>query len=93
MSALVNHEDQDEMLHNAPFHQGLHYLLGQKQFSEIQFLFMFLEIINCDPSIYTMSHSDFIASCFMENLIGLKMVKQLLFSAIEKQHNVLIRVP
>ena len=95
MHTLANLEDPDEMPRNAPFHQDLHYLLRHKQFSEkeIQILFMYLEIINCDPSIYTMSHSDFIASCFMEILIGLKMVKQLLFSGIEKQHNVLIRVP
>ena len=39
---------------------------------EIQYI---LEIITCDPSIYTMDHPAFIACRFMENSIGLKRVK------------------
>ena len=31
MGTLTNSEDQDEMLHNAAFHQGLHVLLIQKK--------------------------------------------------------------
>ena len=31
MGILANSEDPDEMLHNAAFHQGLHYLLQLKQ--------------------------------------------------------------
>ena len=40
MRSLTNSEDSDEMLHNAAFHQSLHYLLGQKQSSgkEIHFI-------------------------------------------------------
>ena len=34
MVAMANGDDPDEMLHNAAFHQGLHYLLRQKIFSE-----------------------------------------------------------
>ena len=30
MGNLANSEDPDEMLHNAAFHQGLHYLLRLK---------------------------------------------------------------
>ena len=41
MRPLANNEDPDEMSHYAAFHQGLHCLLKQKQFSEkeIQILF------------------------------------------------------
>ena len=34
----------------------------------------FLEIITCDPSLYTMDHPNFIACSFTENSIGLKTV-------------------
>ena len=33
-----------------------------------------MEIITCDPSLYTMDHSDFFVSSFMENSIGPKRV-------------------
>ena len=58
---MANSEDPDEMPHNAAFHQGLHCLLGQNQSSgkEIQY---FLEIITCDPSIYTKDHPDLTVS-------------------------------
>ena len=36
---------------------------------------IFLEIITCDPSVYTMDHPNFIRSNFVENSIGLKKVK------------------
>ena len=41
MGTLANSEGPDEMLHNASFHQGLHFLLRLKQSSEkdIQFYF------------------------------------------------------
>ena len=47
---LTNSKDLDEMLLKAVFHQGL-----QKRSSEklIQYC---LEIITCDPSVYTMDH-------------------------------------
>ena len=55
MGTLANSEDPDEMLHNAAFHQGIHCLLKQKRSSEKK-LQSYLEIIFCDPSIYTMDH-------------------------------------
>ena len=36
MHASANGEDQDEMLHFAAFHQILHYMLSQKQSSEVE---------------------------------------------------------
>ena len=50
MDTLANSEDPDEMPHNAAFHQGLHCLLRRNQSSNT----IFLKIIICDPSIYTM---------------------------------------
>ena len=65
MGTLANSEDPDKMPHNGAFHQGLHCLLGQER------NIIFLEIINCDPSVYTMDHPDFINVCrLMENSIG-----------------------
>ena len=68
---LANSENLDEMPHNAAFHQGLHCLLRQNRSSakEIQYC---LEIITCDPSVYTMDKHDFIVCSFMENSIGMK---------------------
>ena len=34
MGTLAKSEDQDEMPHNAAFHQGLHYLLRQNRSSK-----------------------------------------------------------
>ena len=31
MNSMANGEDEDEMLHDAAFHQGLHYLLKQNR--------------------------------------------------------------
>ena len=59
MGTLTNSEDPDEMPHNAAFHLGLHCLLRQNQSSKNEIHFFF-EIINCNPSIYTMDHPDFI---------------------------------
>ena len=33
-----------------------------------------MEIMTCDPSIYTMNHPDFIVYSFMETSIGMKRV-------------------
>ena len=38
---------------------------------EIQY---FIEIITCNPSLYTMDQTDFIVGSFMENSTGLKSV-------------------
>ena len=62
MPSLANSEDDsDEMPHNAAFHQGLHCLRRLSQSSEKEMHF-FLEIITCDPSIYTMDYPGFIVS-------------------------------
>ena len=58
MLTLENSEDPDEMPHNTAFHQGLHNLLWQKLSSEKKYIF-YLEIITCDPSLYTMDHPKF----------------------------------
>ena len=69
MGILTNSEDPDEMLHNAAFHQGLRCLLRQNLASEKEIQY-FLEIITCDPSIYTMDHPDLIVCSFKKNSIG-----------------------
>ena len=40
MSTLANSEDPDEMWHKVAFHQGLHYLIIQKQSSEKDTIFI-----------------------------------------------------
>ena len=55
MYTLANSEDVDEMPQNVAFHQGLHCLLRQKQFSEKEIQY-YLEIITCDPLLYTKGH-------------------------------------
>ena len=55
MCTLANSEGPDEMLHNETFHQGPHCLLRQNLSSEKVMQFD-LEIITCDPSIYTRIH-------------------------------------
>ena len=77
MCTLVNSEEPDEMSHNIAFHQGLYYFLRQKQSPEKEINF-YLEIITCDPSIYTM----FIVSNQKEEAIvhqGLSMTNRLPF--------------
>ena len=59
MCTLTKSEYPDEMPHYAAFHQGLSFLLRQKQSSEKEIQF-YLEIITFDPSINTMDHSSFI---------------------------------
>ena len=53
---MANSEDPDKMLYKAAFHQVLHCLLKQNQSSENEIYV--LEIITCNPSIYTMDHPD-----------------------------------
>ena len=53
MDTLANSEDQDEMQHNAAFHQGLHCLLRLKQPSGTE-IHHDLETSTCDPLKYTM---------------------------------------
>ena len=49
MDTFANSEDLDEM--NVAFHQGMHYLLRQNQYSETEVYFNF-EILTCDPYMY-----------------------------------------
>ena len=72
---LANSEDPDEMQHNAAFYQGLHYLLIQKKQSSEKKIQFYLEIITCDPSIYTMKHPKFIVSYQVEEPISIQRVK------------------
>ena len=57
MEAFTYSEDPHEMLHNVPFHQGLHCLLRQILCSEKEIQDC-LEILTCDPSVYTINHPD-----------------------------------
>ena len=61
MVTLANSEDPDEMLHYAAFQRGLHCLLGLKRSSEKEIQY-YLEVLTCDPAIYTMDHPIFIVS-------------------------------
>ena len=65
---LPPHPPLDPHMHNAAFHRGHHCLLMQKQSSEKEHN-IFWEIITCDPSIYTMDHSDITVSNIMGNFI------------------------
>ena len=76
MGTLANSEDLNEMSHNMAFPQGLHCLLRQNWSSEKDKK-KFLEIISCDPSIYTRDHPNLTVSNFMANSNGLKSVKQI----------------
>ena len=72
---LSNSEDPDEMLHNAAFHLGLHYLVRQSQSSKKEMQY-FLAVIIYDPSVYIKDHPDFVVCSFMEFSICLKRVKK-----------------
>ena len=82
MRTLANSEDPDEMPHDAAFHQGLHCLLREKQSSakEIQF---YLEIIMCDPSIYTIDRPKSIVSSQKEESFGTYRIN---FSIVKVQN-------
>ena len=73
MGTLAKCEDPDEMPHNAAFHQGLHCLPRRNQSSEKETQ-SFLEIINCDPSIYTMDCPDLNISNVIEKFNRCKKV-------------------
>ena len=74
MSLLANSEDPDEMWHNGAFHPGLKCLVRQNDLQRKKYIF-YLEIITCDPSIYTMDHSKFIVSNQKDESIFVLMVK------------------
>ena len=78
---MAKSEDPDEMPHYAAFHQGLHCLLRQNGSSENEMQY-YLEIITCDPSIYTMDCPDITVSNFMGNPIGTERVNNGAWSKI-----------
>ena len=47
-------------------------------FAKTKLIFIFFEIITCEPSIYRMDQPDIIICSFMENSIGLKRFNILL---------------
>ena len=47
MGTITNNEDPDKMPHDATFHQGLHFLLGQANLQRKKYNF-FLEIRTCE---------------------------------------------
>ena len=61
MRTLTKSENSNEMPQNVAFHQDLHRLLRHKISSENEIYFC-LEIITCDPLMYTMDLSKFIVS-------------------------------
>ena len=70
---MANSEDPNEMPQNAAFHQGLHCLLIQYQYSEKEIQF-YMKITTSNPSIYTQDHSDITVSNLIENSISLQLV-------------------
>ena len=72
MCSFANSVDPDEMPHNATFHQVLHCSLSLNRSTKKYTIF--LEIITCDHSKYTMEHPDFVLCSFMEKYIGLKKI-------------------
>ena len=71
--SIADSEDPDEMPHYTEFHQGLHCLLRQKLSSEKK-LQLYLEIVTCEPSNYTMDHFKFVASIQKEESNSTKRV-------------------
>ena len=73
----MNSEDQDEMPHNAGFHQEQHYLLDENDIQGKKHNF-YLKSITCDPSIYIMGYPKFIVSSQKEESISAYRVYYLL---------------
>ena len=69
-------DDPDE--NQAVFHQGLHCL-----FRESLNTIFFLEVITCDPSIYTIDRLDFIVGSLCKIAVSGKYKSRLLFSSAE----------
>ena len=80
MRILANSEDPDEMLYHAAFYLGLYNLLRQKCSSEKKYNCC-LEIITCDPSIYTMDYPKVIVSNWKSPLVhkGLSYLFKIIF--------------
>ena len=69
MWTLANSENPDEISNKGAFHQGLHYLLRQKESSAKKYN-VYWEIITFDPSVYTMDYPKFIVSNHEEESIS-----------------------
>ena len=69
MHILTKSENSNEMPQNAAFNQDLHCLLRHKISSEKEIYFC-LEIIICDPLMYTMDLHKFIVSNKKEESIS-----------------------
>ena len=52
-------------------------MFGEKKDLQRKKYKLFLEIITCDPSIYTMDHPDLTVSIFIGNSIGTQTVKNI----------------
>ena len=81
---LANSADPDKMPDTAAFHQGLHCLHRIKLSLEKEIQF-YLEIITCDPSIYTTNHPKVIASYLVVELIRIQRVKPLPWAAVRSK--------
>ena len=69
MRTFANNSDPDEMPHN---HQVLHSLLRQNDFQRKK---IYLEIITCDPLIYTMDPPKFIFSKKKQGRVNNGLIK------------------
>ena len=70
MGTLAVIADQEEMLHNTAFHQGLHCLLRHKRSSEK--MQNHLKIITCNPSIYNGPSQVFLYQTRKKSLLDYK---------------------
>ena len=75
MHTSANIEDPDEMLHKAAFHHGLHCLPRRQKWSSEQEIHFHLEIITCDPLIFTIVYPKSVVSNQKEEAICAKRVK------------------
>ena len=77
MGTLANSESPDKMPQNVASHQGLHTLLRQNR-SSMKEIHYFLEIITCDPSIYTNQSQQKYGTGLGSNLQSLDLKSDLL---------------
>ena len=76
MITLANHEDPDEMLHNAAIHQGLRLLTVCKVKTILRLgNTIFIAIINYNACIYAIDHPKFIVSNQKEESISTYRVR------------------
>ena len=95
MGTLANSADPDEMPHYVALHQGLHCFLWPTSFftERYRIPYMYnisLQIIACDPSMYTLVQSDFIVCSIMENSIDVEKVKTAITSSAGDQNCVCV---